>query len=79
MQMLKTMALKSYCKMSSVLTSLKNRKADENTAKIIWILVVFLVGAALIALFVGVMNGTVATWWNNTFSNWFPAAGVPAP
>lgn len=56
---------------------LADNTGDENITKMVWIVIVFIVGGIMIGLVTTVFNGTVSTWFNNLFADWFDATNTP--
>ena len=50
---------------------LADNRGDENISKMIWIVIVFVVGAILLALVTGAFNGKITTWYNGLIDSWF--------
>ena len=65
----------------SVKAHLADNSGDENVSKLIWIVIAFIVGAALLAILSGAFakDGAIDTWLDATMQKWFPAAGENAP
>lgn len=56
---------------ADIKTHLADNRGDENITKMIWIVIVFVVGAILLGLVTGVFNGVVTEWFNGIFEDWF--------
>ena len=52
---------------------LRDNTGDENITKMIWIVIVFVVGGIMLGLVSGVFaeDGIVGTWFNGIFTDWF--------
>ena len=52
---------------------LADNTGDENVSKLIWIVIVFVVGAALLTILSGAFdeNGIINTWLTGSLDNWF--------
>ncbi|MBQ2184580.1 MAG: hypothetical protein II399_08065 [Lachnospiraceae bacterium] len=45
--------------------------ADENISKMIWIAIVFVVGAIILVLIASSFRGPIKDWWKKTVEEWF--------
>lgn len=50
---------------------LTDNRGDENISKMIWIAIVFVVGAILLLLITTAFKGPISNWYNNTINGWF--------
>ncbi len=50
---------------------LSDNRGDENISKMIWIAIVFVVGAILLLLITTAFKGPISNWYNNTIDGWF--------
>ena len=50
---------------------LADNRGDENISKMIWVAIVFVVGAILLLLITSAFNGPIKTWYNNVINGWF--------
>jgi hypothetical protein len=53
---------------------LADNRGDENISKMIWVAIVFVVGAILLLLITTAFNGPIKTWYNNVINGWFNSA-----
>lgn len=60
---------------------LADNTGDENISKMIWIVIVFVVGAALLVIFSGVFaeDGVFNTYLGNAMDSWFADEAVSRP
>lgn len=58
---------------------LADNTGDENVSKLIWIVIVFVVGASLLAILADEFkaDGKIGTWLGASMTTWFPGAGEP--
>lgn len=57
--------------MSLIRAHLADNRGDENISKMIWIAIVFVVGAVLLALVVGAFKGPISNWFKGVIDSWF--------
>lgn len=57
--------------MSMLRAHLADNRGDENISKMIWIAIVFVVGAILLALIVAAFKGPISDWFNGVIESWF--------
>ena len=57
---------------------LADNTGDENVTKMIWVVIVFVVGAILLALITGAFKGQITNWYNNVINSWFNEANGKA-
>ncbi len=50
---------------------LNDNRGDENVTKLIWVCIVFVVGAILLAIVYTAFNTVIRNWYNNTMNSWF--------
>ena len=55
----------------TVKAHLCDNHGDENISKLIWVAIVFVVGAIMLVLFQTAFKGTISNWFNNIINNWF--------
>lgn len=60
--------------MQTIRTHLRDNRGDENISKLIWVCIVFVVGAILLALITSAFKGPIANWYTNTVKHWFTDA-----
>ena len=53
---------------------LADNRGDENISKMIWVAIVFVVGAILLLMITSAFNGPIKTWYNNVIDGWFNSA-----
>jgi hypothetical protein len=53
---------------------LADNRGDENISKMIWVAIVFVVGAILLLLITSAFNGPIKNWYNNVINGWFNSA-----
>ncbi|MBR2300442.1 MAG: hypothetical protein IKA41_00590 [Bacteroidaceae bacterium] len=58
-------------KLLAVRAHLADNRGDENVSKMIWIAIVFIVGAILLAIITAAFNGKIKTWFNGLIDSWF--------
>lgn len=57
-----------------VISHLRDNSGDENISKMIWIAIVFVVGAFLLLTITTAFKNVIGTWYNNTIDGWFNEA-----
>lgn len=50
---------------------LLDNRGDENTSKMIWVAIVFVVGAILLLLITTAFKEPIQNWYENTIAEWF--------
>jgi hypothetical protein len=50
---------------------LSNNAGDENVSKMIWIVIVFVVGAILLTLITTAFSGKISDWYRGLINSWF--------
>lgn len=50
---------------------LTDNKGDENISKMIWVAIVFVVGAIMLFLITTAFKGPIKTWYENVIKKWF--------
>lgn len=61
---------------------LADNTGDENVSKLIWIAIVFVVGAALLLLMITAFSGAdspLGVWLSSTMDSWFNNGGEQRP
>ena len=58
-------------KLNSVKALLSDNRGDENISKMIWVAIVFIVGAILLALIVYAFRKPISEWYARTIGSWF--------
>lgn len=53
---------------------LADNRGDENISKMIWVAIVFVVGAILLLLITTAFKGPISNWYNNVINEWFNCA-----
>ncbi len=52
----------------------KDNKADENVTKLVWVCIVFVVGAIILAIVYAGFHDVAGPWLTNTFTSWWTNA-----
>lgn len=50
---------------------LKDNRGDENVSKLIWVCIVFTVGAILLLLITTAFQGQISNWYKAVIDSWF--------
>ncbi len=50
---------------------LADNRGDENISKMIWVAIVFVVGAILLVMVTSAFQGPIKTWYDNVINDWF--------
>ena len=50
---------------------LTDNKGDENISKMIWVAIVFVVGAIMLLLITTAFKGPIKNWYNGVIDDWF--------
>lgn len=50
---------------------LTDNKGDENISKMIWVAIVFVVGAIMLLLITTAFKGPIKTWYEGVIDDWF--------
>ncbi len=50
---------------------LADNRGDENISKMIWVAIVFVVGAILLIMVSSAFQGPIKTWYENVINDWF--------
>ncbi|MBQ2183951.1 MAG: hypothetical protein II399_04880 [Lachnospiraceae bacterium] len=50
---------------------LADNRGDENISKMIWVAIVFVVGAILLVMVTGAFKGPIKNWYVKTIKEWF--------
>lgn len=58
-------------RIADVRAHLRDNTGDENITKMIWIVIVFVVGALLLGAVTGAFEDIVQPWLTNIFNDWF--------
>ena len=53
-----------------------DNSGDENITKMIWVAIVFIVGAILLVLITSAFNGPIHDWYEKVVNNWFTKDGT---
>ena len=54
---------------------LADNRGDENTSKMIWVAIVFVVGAILLVMVTSAFKGPIKRWYEKVITDWFDTAG----
>ena len=52
---------------------LADNRGDENISKMIWVAIVFVVGAILLLMITTAFEGPIKNWYNGVINGWFNA------
>ena len=55
---------------------MRDNSGDENITKMIWVAIVFIVGAILLVLITSAFNGPIHDWYENVINDWFTQDGA---
>ena len=50
---------------------LADNRGDENISKMIWVAIVFVVGAILLLMITTAFQGPIKNWYNGVINGWF--------
>ena len=50
---------------------LADNRGDENISKMIWVAIVFVVGAILLVIVTSAFKGPIKDWYQRTINSWF--------
>lgn len=50
---------------------LADNRGDENISKMIWVAIVFVVGAILLLMITAAFNGPIREWYEGVIDSWF--------
>ena len=54
---------------------LADNRGDENISKMIWVAIVFVVGAILLIMVTSAFRGPIKRWYEKVVTDWFDTAG----
>lgn len=54
---------------------LADNRGDENISKMIWVAIVFVVGAILLIMVTSAFKGPIKTWYETVIKDWFDPSG----
>ena len=50
---------------------LADNRGDENISKMIWVAIVFVIGAILLLMITTAFQGPIKNWYNGVINGWF--------
>lgn len=50
---------------------LADNRGDENISKMIWVAIVFVVGAIMLLMVTNAFKGPIKNWFDSVINNWF--------
>jgi len=62
--------------MKTLRSLLKDNRGDENISKLIWICIVFTVGAILLLMITAAFSGEIKNWYRKVIKSWFDESGM---
>lgn len=59
----------------TIINLMKDHSGDENITKMVWIAIVFIVGAILLVMVSTAFNGPIHDWYQKVINGWFDKNG----